>query len=186
MKRLVAIVGLLVGHAACGAGLFSESTYAPLVSDRQARLPGDILTVLVFETSSATASADSDSAKNVDVSVSASDGYNPVRGDLDLSNRFNGEGTLNRTGKLLARVSVTVHEVLENGQLRVSGRQFIEFNNEQQTIEIAGKVRPEDIAPDNTVLSVRLADSEIRYTGEGLLTDSNRPGVLTRLFNWLF
>ena len=51
---------------------------------------------------------------------------------------------------------------------------------------IRGTVRSRDIAPDNTVLSPLVADAEISFVGSGIVTDKNSPGILTRLFNWLF
>ncbi len=47
-------------------------------------------------------------------------------------------------------------------------------------------MRPEDISSDNTVISTRIADAKIKYIGDGLLSDREKPGILTRFFNWLF
>jgi flagellar L-ring protein precursor FlgH len=183
---LIAAVLGLSAPLAWAETLFNESTYQPLVSDHRAGTVGDVLTVLVYEVASASASANSDSNAAVGVGVSASDGHTPVSGNLSVNNDFEGGGNLNRNGKLVARVSVTVKDVLPNGDLWVSGEQLIEFNNEKQNIRVKGKVRPLDISSQNTVLSTRLADADIEYVGEGLLTSGEEPGIITRFFNWLF
>ena len=58
-------------------------------------------------------------------------------------------------------------------------------NNEVQTLYIEGRARPQDIGANNSILSNRLADAKISYTGDGLLADKQRPGVLTRFLSWL-
>ena len=75
---------------------------------------------------------------------------------------------------------------MPNGLLRIEGRQNITVNGEVQEIIVTGLVRSKDIASDNTVLSTYVADAEIIFTGNGSLGDKQMPGLLTRLFNWLF
>jgi flagellar L-ring protein precursor FlgH len=176
----------LCSSAVVSESLYSESSYRPLVQDHRAREVGQLLTVLIYETASSTTSAESGSDKNLDVSVNA--GYDDELHDatLGIGNKSSGGGTINRTGRLMASVSVTIESILDNGELLVKGEQSIEFNNENQFIHLQGRVRPEDISADNTVISTRLADAKIRYVGEGLLGRSQEPGFLTRFFNWLF
>ncbi|MDH5730105.1 MAG: flagellar basal body L-ring protein FlgH, partial [Gammaproteobacteria bacterium] len=73
-----------------------------------------------------------------------------------------------------------------NGELIVEGEQYIDFNNDTQKISVYGRVRPQDIASDNTILSSRMADAEIEFSGEGLISSRGKPGIITRIFNWLF
>lgn len=188
MQRTLVFLSLFVlGVFEVMAGsVYDEVSYRPLVADHRASVKGDILTVLVYEVASASASADSDSNAKVGVGVSMSDSYTPVSGNISMNNGFEGGGALNRNGKLVARVSVTVREVYPNGDMQVAGEQIIEFNNEKQNIMVKGRLRPLDISAENTVHSTRLADAEIRYTGEGLLTSGEKPGIITQFFNWLF
>jgi len=79
---------------------------------------------------------------------------------------------------------VTVQEVMSNGELRVSGQQMLEVNNEKQHIRLEGRVRPYDVS-GNSVLSTRLADAKISYLGDGDLSDRQRPGWWMRLLTWL-
>jgi flagellar L-ring protein precursor FlgH len=77
---------------------------------------------------------------------------------------------------------VTVTEVLPNGNLRVAGEKWLTLNQGEEFIRVEGIVRPTDIATDNSVSSLEVADARITYNGKGPLNDANRPGVLTRLF----
>jgi len=182
-------------------GLFSEDTYKPLLSDRKARSVGDTVTVIIFENSTASAStgADTKSESGVDITSGLDvnlpriprvnrdpKGKAHLNANLDAGNHFDGKGSLNRAGKMVARVSATITEVLSNGSLRLRGQQNIELNSEVQKIKISGLIRPDDIAPDNTVLSTRIAEQDLKYVGEGLLSTQVKPGLFTRIVQWLF
>jgi flagellar L-ring protein precursor FlgH len=183
---LVALMVGLTALPASGESLYNEATYQPLIRDHRARDIGQLLTVLIYESASSTTSADSDTNKSLDVGISA--GYDDTYHDatLGIANDSGGGGTINRTGRLVASVSVTIESILDSGEMVVKGEQSIEFNNENQFIHVEGRVRPEDISADNTVLSTRLADARIRYVGEGLLGRSQEPGLLSKFFNWIF
>ncbi len=190
MNRLwLVVLGFVVSLASwtvAGESLYNEVTYRPLLQDHRARNVGQLLTVLIYETASSTTSAESDTNKSLDVGVNA--GYDDTFHDasLGVGNNSGGGGTINRTGRLMASVSVTIEAILDNGEMLVKGEQSIEFNNENQFIHLEGRVRPEDISTDNTVISTRLADAKIRYVGEGLLGRSQEPGFVTKFFNWIF
>jgi flagellar L-ring protein precursor FlgH len=80
---------------------------------------------------------------------------------------------------------VTVREVLPNGDLSVAGEQVLTINNEQQRINIEGRVRTQDITDANVVLSSRLADARITYAGDGELADRQKPAWWRHAFDWL-
>jgi flagellar L-ring protein precursor FlgH len=175
--------------------LYSDWKYEGLVSDPRADRVGQALTILVYEQATAATSAD----RETDESVGVSRGYDEVTGrdgqrntdafgewGLDARTRTEGRGSISRSGRLVASVSVTVVRVEPTGQLRVAGEQMIEFNEETQFITIEGLVRPEDISADNTVISTRLADAQISYVGHGLLGRQQKPGLITRFLGWLF
>jgi flagellar L-ring protein precursor FlgH len=180
------MMGLSMQHSASGESLFNEATYQPLIRDHRARNIGQLLMVLIYESASSTTSADSKSKNSLDVGINT--GYDDMRHDatLGIGNNSSGGGTINRTGRLMASVSVTIEKILDNGEMIVKGEQSIEFNNENQFIRVEGRVRPEDISAENTVLSTRLADANIRYVGEGLLGRSQEPGLISKFFNWIF
>lgn len=168
--------------------LFREETFRSLVSDHRAHRPGDALTVLIVENASAAASADTSTEKSGGVGVGlrtqgTSQSTNRAA-TLELNEDSSGKGKIQRTGKLLAQITVTVQSVEKNGDLVLKGEQLLEFNNEKQQIRLEGRVRALDIAPNNTVLSTRVADARISYVGDGILGEKQSPGILTRIFSF--
>lgn len=188
MKRHGILVFLCLMHVSAvqADSLFRESTYRPLVSDHRSHRIGDILNVLIYETATATTSAKTDTNHSTGVGVTASDGFKSIDAELGVKNDFEGGGSSNQTGKLVASISVTVERVLDNGDLIVAGEQYIELNSDSQLISVRGRARAEDVTTDNAILSSRLADSQIKFVGEGLLNGRAKPGLITRFFNWLF
>jgi flagellar L-ring protein FlgH len=181
-----ALLSLSVQDSISAGTLFNETHYRSLVGDHRAHSVGETLTILIYEQASAASSADTDTRKEFDFAARARGERIDREASLDLSNNFSGGGTVSRSGNLVASISVTVTEVLPTGEMKVSGEQWIQLNEEQQHIEVSGRIRPEDISVDNTVPSTRIADAHIDYIGDGLLGGRQKPGVLTRVFNWLF
>ena len=169
-----------------GGSLYDETLYEPLVTDHRAHAVGDLLTILIYESASSSTSADTDTNKSLDVNASARFDDSRHAGELAIANNYAGGGSITRSGRLVASVSVTIQSVLPNGELDVKGEQEIEFNDEYQYILVEGRVRPEDIRTDNSVLSTRVADAKIKYVGEGLLGSRQEPGLISNFFNWLF
>ncbi len=77
---------------------------------------------------------------------------------------------------------MTVAEVLPNGILSVRGEKWMTLNTGNELVRIAGLVRADDIATDNTVSSTRVADARITYSGTGAFADASQPGWLDRFF----
>jgi len=153
---------------------------------------GDILTVLVMETTSATNSSSIETKKTntIDILSGAGTGglrFIPGLGLIsDAKTEFEGEGTLGRSQKIQARVSVTVVGKKPNGDLIIEGSRMIEINGENETIYVSGSVNPKIIPADNTIESFRVADLQVSYKGRGVLQVGTRPGFLIRVFNWFF
>lgn len=192
MKRLdwilrVAVLGAL---AAAGAGghaesLYSADRYRPLISDKRAFQIGDPITVLIYETSSAQASAGTTTDRSSNVNFSVKGNNSTQSGSVDTGAQFDGAGRIQRSGKLLAQLTVRVLAVEPNGLLVVGGDQNIAINGEKQEIRLKGKIRTIDIGENNTVPSTKLADAELSYIGDGILGDHQRPGWLNRILVWL-
>ncbi len=183
---------------------------AGMFADRRARRRGDVLTILIAENVTLTNSitqqtAKSNSianpvldsyllnlpknlgfAKKASASASASGGSatastNPsVSGALGLTTSYNGTATYNNQQSLDSRATVTVTDVLPNGNLVVEGTRIITFSGETKYAEMSGVVRQEDITPDNTVVSTSIADAKIIFHSEGSLTDAQKKGWLSR------
>jgi len=184
---LVLFSGLLLlsGSFAAADSLYREDGFRSMVSDIKAYRPGDSITVLIVENASAQSSTDTSSTRDQNVGFDLAYSPHPNKtGSLKTNNDFDNQGSTQRAGKFLAQITVTVLEVTNNGELRVSGQQMIEINNEKQHIKLEGRVRPYDVS-GNSVLSTRLADAKISYIGDGDLADRQRPGWWMRLLTWL-
>ncbi|MDP4669293.1 MAG: flagellar basal body L-ring protein FlgH, partial [Burkholderiaceae bacterium] len=83
-------------------------------------------------------------------------------------------GTTTQNAKLEGSVAVTVTQVLANGNLVVRGEKVLDLSEGSETIRVAGIVRSDDIAPDGTVNSRRLANAQIAYTGTGDLANNSK------------
>ncbi|CAD6549034.1 flagellar basal body L-ring protein FlgH [Paraburkholderia metrosideri] len=174
---------LAMAHA---ADLYQPDTYQSLTSDRRASRVGDIVTILVYENSTASNTADTSTRTNVGVQGNVSTmwaGNNAAQ--IGLGDNYGGRGQIQRTGRLLAQISAHVTQTEANGELIVAGEQAIDVNGEKTRIHLQGRVRPVDISASNTVQSNRLADARIDYVGEGFITDRSRPGLIPRFFAWL-
>lgn len=183
------LLGCLLGIAwvlADAASLYDEATYTPLVSDARSFRVGQIVTVLIYEQASAATSADTETSRSVDLEGTIRGNANEYAGSAAFAHGAEGGGTITRSGKLVASVSVTINEILDTGEFQVAGEQLIEFNDEKQHIKLEGRVRSQDIRADNTVVSTRLANAKITYVGDGILGAQQKPGYITRFLNWLF
>ncbi|GAB2842825.1 flagellar basal body L-ring protein FlgH [Pseudoduganella ginsengisoli] len=181
---LLALCSALAAPPAAAVDLYSEKTFRPLASDKRAHLPGDVLTILIVESSSAVTSADTSLNRRTDASVQVRADRHEHSAGVAAGSTYDGGGTVQRAGKLLAQMSVTIAAVADNGDLLVAGEQLLEINADKQKIRVEGRVRPLDISDTNTVLSFRLADAKISYLGDGELASRQRPGFWSKLFNW--
>lgn len=202
LGRVAAACGLAFAVAAAGAlagssGAQAESLWARaekkggaigLFADARARGVGDLLTIIIVERAEAAASASTGSTRDGQLQVGPGQGLLqalPLIGGSG-STEFKGDGRSARTGSVKAQMTARVTEVLPNGALAIEGRQTIVINEEKQEIVLTGVVRPEDISSDNTVLSTYVADARISVQGDGALGAPQKPGILTRMFGWLF
>ena len=92
----------------------------------------------------------------------------------DISNK--GTGTADQTASLSGSVAVAVVEVMANGNLVLRGEKQLALTEGSEVIQVAGIIRPEDVSPNNTVQSRRLANAQIAYRGSGDLANATRAG----------
>lgn len=163
--------------------LYSDAQFHALTSDRRRFQVGEALTVLVYEEASATSSADTGASRDSQVGVGVTLPTRSRNAAVGVNNDFSGTGRTQRSGRVLAQITVLVREVLPNGDLRVGGEQLLEINGEKQTIRAEGRVRPRDVSEQNVVLSSRLAEARLAFVGDGVLGDMQRPRWWQRLLN---
>ena len=168
--------------------LIDFETGSSLVSNMKAHRIGDLITILITESST----ADASSKVKADNKSESSGG--PGLGFLDFvkpwgmstENKYKGDGNTQRSGNFQAEMTARIVEVLHNGDFRISGTRMVNINGEKTLIELTGVCRSEDIAPDNTLMSTYISDALIAYNGSGVVNDTAQPGVVTKIFNWLF
>jgi len=100
--------------------------------------------------------------------------------------QYDGQGQTEKIGALRAKMTVTVIDVNENGDLVIEGSRVVTINDEKETLFLSGVIRSRDISDNNTIYSYQIANAEISSKGKGNITDGHRPGFVTRLINWIF
>lgn len=188
---LIAGLSLLAAPAvlAAGGSLWSpDAPGAALLADHRARAVGDLLTIIIVEKAEANQKATTTNEKQGGVSAGPGLGFLKFFPEVKVKggDDYDATGATTRGGTLNARITVQVTEVTGNGLLKVEGSQVIMLNKEQQKIVLKGIVRPEDVTRDNTVLSTYVANAEITYLGNGAVGDKQQPGIISRIFSWLF
>lgn len=180
------IVGPLGTVKSEAASLWSDN--ANLYADHKARAVGDILTIIINESSSATRTGKASNSKSASADASAGTGiFRWIAGaSMDAKDSFSAQGSIANTNKVSAKMTAQVVKVEPNGNLVITGTQKIKQNGEEQKITVTGVVRPDDVSADNTVLSSYVADAQIFIDGHGPIAGKQRQGILTQLFNFLF
>jgi flagellar L-ring protein FlgH len=184
------------------AGLAAQAQELPkrfsLYTDKKAMQLEDVITVLIEEDAKATNDTKTNTDKSQDAAVAidpfnvAWAGGNPtdytpkVGFGGGVSQKYQGQGKTSRAGQVKATLSARIIAVYDNGNLLIEGNKEVEINSEKEIIRVSGIVRPEDISPDNTIFSSKIADARIQYTGTGDSHNAARPGWLARFFNWVF
>ena len=162
----------------------AASVGASFFADHRAYGPGDVLTVLVTEASSATESARTTTDKKDAFNASLTTPSKQRQWNVGTGGTFDGGGQIARTGQLLARISVTVDGMDEHGDLHVQGDQDIDLSGEHHRIHLDGVVRSDDVAPDNTVPSWRVGNAKISLIGKGILGNTQRRGLVGRIMHF--
>ncbi len=171
-----------------------------LFSDRRAKNVNDIITVKIVESSKASRKASTSTGRStaMEGGVDAMFGWeNDLRTNrfnpqtmigLNGSKSFDGSGSTERSGNLSGIITAIVKEVYPNGMMRIEGRRVVTVNAEDQYITLSGLVRRDDIAVDNTVLSTKVAEAVIEYSGEGIIGMEQKPGWFSRAMDvvWPF
>jgi flagellar L-ring protein precursor FlgH len=160
-----------------------------LNEDRRARFVGDTLTIVIEErtTASKASSGDATRTSDLDVQVPSVQGFpGKTFQGMDVrastSNEFEGEGSAASNNLFNGNLTVTVIEVLENGNLLVSGEKQVTINRGTEFIRFSGVVNPVNVGGNNAVSSTRVADARVEYRGTGYVAEASTMGWLSRFF----
>lgn len=176
---------------ATNGSLFSEHSAMQLFSDQKANRIGDLVTVVLSEQTVSNKSANVEVSKESDISLPSPTvfgapitvGGNTLETGVSAERDFTGEADAAQSNSLRGNITVTVMDVWPNGTLVIRGEKWMTLNRGAELIRISGLVRPDDVSSDNEVLSTKIANAQITYTGTGELASSQTMGFMSRFFN---
>jgi flagellar L-ring protein precursor FlgH len=195
---LVAALAVVLPAASRAQSLWHDEISKPMYADKRATQIGDIITIIVSETSTASKNNETKTEKQSSLSAAIASFLYPAsasglltkKGQLPAMSynsdiKHDGSGSINNSETVVAKVAVRIVDVLPNHNFVVEGRRETAFSGEHQTIILRGTVRQDDVAPDNTVFSYNVADATIQIIGKGTVTDTQRKGWFTRIWDKL-
>ena len=171
--------------------IYAQGTDVSLWNNVTARNVGDTLTVTLSENTEAEKKATTTATKSTSAELTGPtiagrpitmNGTPILEGSIGNESQFAGNGAAAQSNKLDGFITVTVAKRFSNGNLLVRGQKWISINSGREYVRLQGIVRPSDIAPDNTVISYRVADAYISYGGQGTVANATKPGWLYRFF----
>jgi flagellar L-ring protein FlgH len=184
--KSVAVLILSMFMASVSAtSLFNDADFKSLTSDKRARKVGDTVTIIVLENAQAKTSAGNSQDNGFSISASAQSPNGSWPYGVGMGSDHSGNAAIQRNGFIKAQITAVVKDKDKHGNLIVHGKQNISIDGEVQTIEITGSVRNSDIFSDNTLLSSRLFDANIIFTGKGPVSENQEGGIVYKVFNWL-
>ena len=176
-------------QAAGNGAIYQAAAYRPLFEDRRARHIGDVLTIVINEKTQAGKQASSNASKTseVDSSISAVAGlplkmFQGLGVNAEASNTYDDKSALNSSNTFSGSVTVTVIEVLPNGNLIVAGEKQIALDKGTEYIRLSGVVQPDTIQAGNTVSSAKVADARLEYRTSAKFDTAEVMGWLGRFF----
>ena len=183
-----------------GNGSIWQASSIALTEDGKARRVGDIVTIIVTETASASKQAATATGRSSQISAGIPNMLGLEESKIITSNfadlskllnasassSFDGSGSTSRKETLTATISAKVIDVLPNNNLKIEGRRNVRVNSEDQIVTVKGTIRQRDITAENTVNSSYVADAQISYSGEGIISDRQKPGWLMNTLDKLW
>jgi flagellar L-ring protein precursor FlgH len=191
----IALALLLAVPLTRGQSLWQEGAARNMVADKRATHVGDILSILIQESNTANRQNNTKTSKssNIDASLQAflyspaASGLLTKKGQLPAlkttaAQSFDGGGQINNSEKITARIAVRVIDVLPNNNLVIEGTRKVSFSGESQDAVLRGVVRAEDVMANNTIYSYNIAEATIKYVSSGTITDNQRKGWFTKIW----
>lgn len=170
-------------------GAIFQNGARPLFEDRRARYVGDTLTINLVEKTAAQKKSSANAERNHDIGLSVptivgvpGKGAQGMSVEVESSNKFEGKGDAAATNDFTGTITVTVIEVLPNGNLMVSGEKMIAINQGEEFIRFSGVVNPLYVSGANTIPSTQVADARIEYKANGYIDSAQTMGWLARFF----
>jgi flagellar L-ring protein precursor FlgH len=197
-SKIVLALALTLPAAALSQSLWHDDVSRAMFADKRSTQVGDIITIIVSETSTASKNNETKTEKNSSLSAAITSFLYPAsasglltkKGSLpamayNSDVKHDGAGSINNSETVLAKIAVRIVDVLPNRNLVLEGRRETAFSGEKQTVVLRGVVRQDDVNPDNTVFSYNVADATIQMIGKGTVSDTQRKGWFTRIWDKL-
>ena len=175
-------------QASAGAIFQPAQGYAGLVTGTRARVLGDMVTIILVESTTTNKSTQGRTQREGSFGITP-----PTSGPLDFLNpdalkaaaegSFTGGGNAAQQSRLNGAVAVTIAAVYPNGTAEVVGEKQMMFSQGDEWVQFAGRIRLVDIDSDNRLASSQVANARIIYSGKGAVQQASRPGWLSRFFN---
>ncbi|WP_114325257.1 flagellar basal body L-ring protein FlgH [Candidatus Colwellia aromaticivorans] len=172
--------------------LFKENYVNNIYSDSKAHRIGDIISVILSESTQAKKNAKTELKKENNAVLDpviglggapVTIGGKSLQFGVNQNSEFKGDSKADQGNSLSGDISVHVLRVLPNGNLMIRGEKWITLNNGDEYIRLTGVIRAKDINSNNTILSTKIANARIQYAGTGSFADTNEQGWLTKFFN---
>ena len=174
---------------ATNGAIFQSSTYRPVFEDRRARLIGDTITIVVNERSSAGKAAGSSGSKTGSLAADAPNLFgifggvtNRLDASASTSSKFEDKGAVSSSNNFVSTLTVTVIDVLSNGNLVVAGEKQVSLDKGAEFIRFSGVVDPSTVSGNNVVSSVNVADARIEYRTNSRIDGAAVMNMLSRFF----
>ena len=173
-----------------GGAIYQAGAARPLFEDRRARNVGDTIVINISERTQAAKKSGSSAERKDDVSVGIptmvwlplSNSLKDTALTANGANTFAGKGASSADNNFTGTITVTVIEVLPNGNLLVSGEKQVAINQGNEYIRFSGVVNPTQVTGANTVQSTQVADARIEYRASGYIDEAQVMGWLGRFF----
>lgn len=169
--------------------IFQAAAYRPLFEDVRARMVGDTIIITIAENTNSTTTSGNATSKSAATSYTAPSLFGvpaTTTGRLSLatktSNSLTEKGGDNFANTFNGTITVTITEVLANGNFRVSGEKKLAFDRETEYVRFSGVVTPSTIIPGNIVSSTQVADAKFEYRTNAHLDGSEMMSILDRFF----
>lgn len=170
--------------------IYQAGLNRPLFEDRRARFVGDVLTISIVENNTAYSKADASASRTGAITANVATPMQGVPGrsfegmslSTNSANSTASKGAADNTNVFKGTITVTVTEVLPNGNLMVSGEKLVAIGPGDEYVRLSGVINPTNISGSNTVDSSKVADARIEYKSAGYISESMQMGWLARFF----
>ncbi|CAL62045.1 Flagellar L-ring protein precursor (Basal body L-ring protein) [Herminiimonas arsenicoxydans] len=169
--------------------IFQAAAYRPMFEDRRARLIGDTITIVINEKSSAGKQAGSAASKTGSVTASAPNVFgllgsltNRLSASGSNAIKYEDKGAVTSSNNFISTMTVTVIDVLSNGNLIVAGEKQVSLDKGSEFIRFSGVVDPSTVNSGNIVSSTQVADAKIEYRTNSTVDGAEVASMLARFF----